>query len=140
MTAMPMRTRLVRAAMKAARFIGADCTERHGLKWISPSHTPSRPQASLASASSRASANAEASLVLLRRSSTKMPTCMDSYGARNNTSVPLRAHLGLADGPPHPLGRHRHVEVPDTQRRQGVVDGVHERGQRSDRPRLAHAL
>src|SRR2546422_7913655 len=121
MTAMPMRTRVVRAAMKAARFIGADCTERHGLKWISPSQTPSRPQASAASASSSASANAVASLVPRRRSSTKIPTCMRPSGPRNNTSVRLRAHLRLADGPPDPLGRHRHVEVPHAQGRQRVI-------------------
>ena len=45
-----------------ARAIGADCTERAGLKWISPSHTLSSPHASAASASSRASSKAAASL------------------------------------------------------------------------------
>ena len=54
-TAMPMRTRAVLAARKLTSAIGADCTDRTGVKWISPSHTPSRPRASAASVSSTAS-------------------------------------------------------------------------------------
>ena len=59
---MPMRTRRVRAAMKLASESGAELTERTGLKWISPSQTPSSPQASAASASSSVSWNAASSV------------------------------------------------------------------------------
>src|SRR2546425_608698 len=56
--------------------MGAECTERVGLKWISPSHTPSSPDASAASARSSVSWNAAVSLVPGRRSSRKIPKCM----------------------------------------------------------------
>ena len=46
------------------------------MKWISPSQTPSSPQASAASVSSTASRKAAASLLPRRRSSTKIPKCM----------------------------------------------------------------
>ena len=46
---------LVRAAMYQASMSGADWTDRAPLKWISPSQTQSRPQASAASARSNVS-------------------------------------------------------------------------------------
>src|SRR5215472_8176874 len=77
-TAVPTRSRRERAAMKLASASGEDCTERAPLKWISPSHTPSSPHASPASARSSASRNASDSPIPRRRSSTKMPKCMVS--------------------------------------------------------------
>ena len=59
-TAIPMRRRLVRVAIEPATTIGAESTERAGVKCISPSHTPSSPQASDASTRSKPSRNAEA--------------------------------------------------------------------------------
>lgn len=59
-TAIPIRSRLVRVAIELATTIGADSTERAGVKCISPSHTPSSPQASAASTTSNPSRNAVA--------------------------------------------------------------------------------
>ena len=50
----------MRAAMALATCSDAEITERTGVKWISPSHTQSMPQASARSASSKMSRNAEA--------------------------------------------------------------------------------
>ena len=50
------------------------------------------------------------------------------------------AGLGVADRPPHPLGRARHVEVADAEVGEGVDDGVLHGRRRADRRRLADAL
>ena len=89
----------VLAARKLASAIGADCTDRTGVKWISPSHTPSRPQASAASVSSTASWKAAASLVPRRRSSTKIPKCMTCAQCPNlRATVKARAGETLRPG------------------------------------------
>ena len=46
MTAVPTRSRRVRVAIELATWSDAEITERFGVKWISPSQTQSRPQAS----------------------------------------------------------------------------------------------
>src|SRR6266540_2236138 len=71
-----MCTRRVRVAMELATWSDAEITERTGVKWISPSHTQSRPQASASSASSNASLNAATWSTPRRISSTKIPKCM----------------------------------------------------------------
>src|SRR5882724_1009006 len=48
--------------------------------------------------------------------------------------------FGVLDGAPDALGRHRHVEVTNTQGRQRVVDRVEQGRQRSDGPGLPDAL
>jgi hypothetical protein len=50
-------------------------TDRVGVKWISPSHTQSAPQASARSASSNTSRKAVAWFAPCRISSTKIPKC-----------------------------------------------------------------
>src|SRR5262245_31517761 len=54
-TAMPTLSCLVRAAMALATTIGADRTERFGVKWASPSQAVSNPMISASSTSSKAS-------------------------------------------------------------------------------------
>ena len=75
-TAVPTWSRRVRAAMNEASISGADCTGSPPLKWTSPSHTQSRPQASAASASASVSRYVAVSETPRRRSSRKMPKCM----------------------------------------------------------------
>src|SRR5260370_36361627 len=62
--------------MELATWSDAEITERTGVKWISPSHTQSRPQASATSASSNASLNAATWSTPRRISSTKIPKCI----------------------------------------------------------------
>src|SRR5438034_2986548 len=106
-TAMPTRNRLVRVAIEQATMIGAESTERLGLKCISPNHTVSSPEASARSTRSKDSLNVS-SCVLPRRStkSRNMPKsirylliearCFDPqllYQYRSSTGVqgsPLR--------------------------------------------------
>ena len=57
-TAVPTRRRRVRLAIALATCSEAEITERTGVKWISPSHTQSAPQASARSASSKTSRKA----------------------------------------------------------------------------------
>src|SRR5262245_5320586 len=76
LTAVPTWIRLVRAAMAVATAMGAEMTERFGLKWISPSQTQSRPKASAASTVSKLSRNASVWLSPGLASSTKTPKCM----------------------------------------------------------------
>jgi hypothetical protein len=59
-TAIPIRRRFVRVAIELATTIGAESTDRAGVKCISPSHTPSSPHASAASTTSKPSRNAVA--------------------------------------------------------------------------------
>src|SRR6267143_7084432 len=80
-TAVPTRIRRVRAAMKAERARGADCTDRCPLKWISPSQISWRPQASAASTSTSVSSNVSASVAPRRLSSRKTPKCMGLHAA-----------------------------------------------------------
>src|SRR5499425_1170607 len=68
--------RLVRAAMAVATAMGAEMTERFGLKWISPSQMQSSPRASAASTVSKLSRNASVWLSPGLASSTKTPKCM----------------------------------------------------------------
>src|SRR5688572_8988029 len=75
-TAMPIRTRRVRAAMKLAMLSGDELADRMGLKLISPSQTPSSPQSSEAWASSSVSRRAAWSVSPGCRSSRKIPKCM----------------------------------------------------------------
>src|SRR2546426_510207 len=77
-TAVPTRRRRVRVAIELATWSDAEITERAGAKWISPSQTQSRPQASACWASSNASRNAETWFAPYRISSTKIPKCMTS--------------------------------------------------------------
>lgn len=58
--AIPTLNRLVRLAMALATTIGAESTERSGLKCISPSQTKSRPVSSARSIRSNASRKASA--------------------------------------------------------------------------------
>ena len=74
--AVPMRTRRVRAARYPVRATGDDSTERTGLKWISPSQTPSSPHASDASTRSKLSRNQSGALLPCRISSMKIPKSM----------------------------------------------------------------
>src|SRR5215813_11784961 len=76
-TAVPTRRCLVRLAMALATCSEAEMTERVGVKWISPSHTQSAPQASAWSATSKMSRKADAWFWLdpCRISSTKIPKC-----------------------------------------------------------------
>src|SRR5262247_3805815 len=76
LTAVPTWIRLVRAAMAVAIAMGAEMTERFGLKWISPSQTQSRPKASAASTVSKLSRNASVWVSPGLASSTKTPKCM----------------------------------------------------------------
>src|SRR5712692_9369196 len=123
--AVPTRTRRVRAAMKLASAIGDESTERDGLKWISPSHTPSRPQASDASTRSNVSRNHSASPLPRRASSMKIPKSM-GLGA-------LEPHVlvGRPDGHGHQVDRvvgearsdpHQRAEVHDG-REHHAIDG-----------------
>src|SRR5215475_5923003 len=75
-TAVPTWMRLVRAAMAVATAMGAEMTERPGLKWISPSQMQSSPRASAASTVSKLSRNASVWLSPGLASSTKTPKCM----------------------------------------------------------------
>ncbi len=59
-TAVPTCRRVVREAIALATCSEAEMTERVGVKWISPSHTQSTPQASAWSATSNTSRKAEA--------------------------------------------------------------------------------
>src|SRR5215472_5477146 len=68
--------RLVRAAMAVATAMGAEMTERFGLKWISPSQMQSRPKASAVSTVSKLSRNASDWFSPGLASSTKTPKCM----------------------------------------------------------------
>src|SRR6266542_3290894 len=102
---MRRRTRRDRAAMKLASASGADCTDRVPLKWISPSHTPSRPQASAAATSSTVSRNVVASLAPARRSSRKTPTCIWSPSAPGAATRAHGAPTNRAlEGDGRPLG------------------------------------
>src|SRR5262249_55043861 len=74
-TAVPTLRRLVRLAMALATCSEAEMTERVGVKWISPSHTQSRPSASARSAVSKMSRKAAAWLAPWRISSTNSPMC-----------------------------------------------------------------
>src|SRR5215467_15926727 len=69
--------RLVRAAMAVATAMGAEMTERFGLKWISPSQMQSSPKASAASTVSKLSRNASVWLSPGLASSTKTPKCIE---------------------------------------------------------------
>jgi len=59
-TAVPIRTRRVRAAMALATCSDAEMIERLGVKWISPSQTQSIPPASAWAAVSKMSRKAPA--------------------------------------------------------------------------------
>ena len=59
-TAVPTRTRRVRAATALATWSEAEMIERVGVKWISPSQTQSTPPVSARSAVSKMSRNAVA--------------------------------------------------------------------------------
>jgi len=82
-TAVPTCRRRVRLAIALATWSDAEITEREGMKWISPSQTQSRPQASACWASSNASRNAETWFAPSRISSTKIPKCMTCLLARS---------------------------------------------------------
>src|SRR5262249_54695435 len=74
-TAVPTLRRLVRLAIALAPCSEAEMTERVGVKWISPSHTQSRPRASARWAVSKISRKAAGWLAPWRISSTNSPTC-----------------------------------------------------------------
>src|SRR5713101_7375135 len=83
-TAVPTWIRFVRAAMAVATALGDEMTERAGLKWISPSHTQSNPQDSIASTVSKLSRKASTSVRPGRASSMKTPKCM---GAKSSAAA-----------------------------------------------------
>src|SRR4029450_11451959 len=62
-TAIPTRNRFVRVAIEQATMIGAESTERLGLKCISPNHTVSNPDFSARSTRSKDSLKASSGVL-----------------------------------------------------------------------------
>src|SRR5262245_54147845 len=99
---MPTRKRLVRVAIEQATMIGAESTERLGLKCISPNHTVSRPDFSARSTRSKDSLNASSGVPPGRNTKSRnIPKSMrnplswpDMFDQRLVASIDLRRHEG----------------------------------------------
>src|SRR5215831_9560302 len=125
-TAVPTWMRLVRTAMAVATAMGAEMTERFGLKWISPSQMQSRPKASAVSTVSKLSRNASDWFRPGLASSTKTPKCMAKGRVarlRGVFKAPIEAltacYYPVRSSPR--LEEDRHAPVPPLHRRRRSV-------------------
>src|SRR5262245_18169889 len=101
-TAIPTRSRFVRVAIEQATMIGAESTERLGLKCISPNHTVSNPDFSAKSTSSKDSLKASSGVPPGRNTKSRnIPKSIhyplswpDVFDQRLSASIDLRGHEG----------------------------------------------
>src|SRR5262249_46172923 len=137
-TAMPTRKRLVRVAIEQATIMGAESTERLGLKCISPNHTVSSPAASAMSTSRKDSSNVSSGVSPERRTKSRnMPKyilclllCPGVCSLRLLYSIDLQGNEGKscalrpASQPGNMLGQLHHPLGPIEQDRTAIRDAL----------------